>query len=172
MVAFVPRLRPLFITCSMEVGDTWEGGCADEVLLGRAWASPTLAWSTGPRASTNRPTDSVCPIHVILIHCTCPHYHAVPPCHVHVNSAVRSCDSYKTKNGNNGKVKSRPTPVQRTARLEWERDQRASSYLRFFVGVAMHPWVSRTSVFLAGHFIQALFHTFLQKYNMCTLDSG
>ena len=39
MVAFVPRLRPLFITCSMEVGDTWEGGCADEVLLGRAWAS-------------------------------------------------------------------------------------------------------------------------------------
>ena len=31
------------------------------------------------------------------------------------------------------------TPAQRTARLERERDQRTSSYLRFLVGVAMHP---------------------------------
>ena len=64
------------------------------------------------------------------------------------------------------------TPAQRTARLERARDQQTSSYLRFHVGVAMHPWVSRTSVFLAGHFTQALFHTFLHKHNMCTLHSG
>ena len=51
------------------------------------------------------------------------------------------------------------TPAQRTARLERARDQRTASYLRFLVGVAMHPWVSRTSVFLAGDFTQALFHT-------------
>ena len=64
------------------------------------------------------------------------------------------------------------TPMQRTARLERERDQRTSSYLRFIVGVAMHPWVSRTSVFLAGYFTQTPFHTFLHKHNTCTLHSG
>ena len=50
------------------------------------------------------------------------------------------------------------TPAQRTARLE--------PVNLFLVGAAMHPWVSRTSVFLAGHFTQALFHTFLQKHNV------
>ena len=64
------------------------------------------------------------------------------------------------------------TPAQRTARLERGRDQRTSSYFRFLVGVAMHPWVSRTSVFLAGYFTQTPFHTFLHKHNTCTLHSG
>ena len=64
------------------------------------------------------------------------------------------------------------TPAQWTARLERERDQRTSSYLRFLVGVAMHPWVSCTSVFLAGYFTQTPFHTFLHKHNTCTLHSG
>jgi len=50
-------------------------------------------------------------------------------------------------------------PAQQTARLERGRDQRTASYLCSLVGVAMHPWVSRTSVFLAGDFTQALFHT-------------
>ena len=64
------------------------------------------------------------------------------------------------------------THTQRTARLERARDQRTSSYLRFLFGVAMHPWVSHASVFLLGHFTQALFHAFLHKQNMCTLHSG
>ena len=66
------------------------------------------------------------------------------------------------------------TPAQQTARLERARDQRTSSYLHFLVGVTMHPWVSHTSVFLAGHFTQTLFHTFLQVISTtcvhCILD--
>ena len=34
-----------------------------------------------------------------------------------------------------------------------------------------HPWLSRTSLFLAGHFTQTLFHSFLHKH-MCTPHSG
>ena len=45
-------------------------------LLRRAWASPTLACSTGTHALTDRLTiwltDNVHPIHVTLIRCTCP----------------------------------------------------------------------------------------------------
>ena len=64
------------------------------------------------------------------------------------------------------------TPTQRTARLEQERDQRTPSYLHFLVGVAMHIWISCTSVFLPGYFTQALFHCFLHKHNICSLHSG
>ena len=64
------------------------------------------------------------------------------------------------------------TPTQRTVRLEWEIDQRTSSYLRFLVGVAMHPWVSCTSVFLPSYFTQTLFHSFLHKHNTCSPHSG
>ena len=83
--------------------------------------SPTLSWSTGPRASTDRPinralrgrpTDRVRPIHVILIRCACPRCQTAPPCHTHVrdvNSAVRSGDSYKTENADDEKAKSRDT---------------------------------------------------------------
>ena len=89
----------------------------------------------------NRPTDRVRPIHVILIRCTCSRCQAaMPHSHVrHVNSAVRSGDSYKTENADDGKAKSRDT---RATNCEaGTRDQRTSSYLRFLVGVAMHPWV-------------------------------
>ena len=124
---------------------------------------------------TDRPTNRVRPIHVlcvILICCTSPRYPrgAAMPRSYHVNSAVRSHDSYKLRTPTMGKRKAE-TPAQRTARLEREGNQRTSSYLRFLVGLAMHPWVSHTSVFLVGHFTQALFHTFLHKY-MCTLHSG
>ena len=57
----------------------------------------------------DRPTDRVRPIHVILIRCTCPRCQAAPPCHTHVrhvNSPVRSGDSYKT---DDWKAKSRDT---------------------------------------------------------------
>ena len=60
---------------------------------------------------TDRPTDRVRPIHVILIRGARAHA-AKPPCqtHVrHVNSAVRSGDSYKTENADDGKAKSRDT---------------------------------------------------------------
>ena len=81
---------------------------------------------------TNRPTNRVRPIHVILRRCTCPRAHAAMP-RSHVNSAVHSGDSYKTENANNGKAKSRDT---HTTNCKAEmRDQQTSSYLRFFVGV-------------------------------------
>ena len=49
------------------------------------------------------------------------------------------------------------TPMQQTARLEWERDQWTSSYLCF---LSVSPFLAFTYVsFLAGHFTQSLFHT-------------
>ena len=63
------------------------------------------------------------------------------------------------------------TPAHQTARLERARDQRTSLYLSFLVGVTMHPWVSRTSVFLTGHFTQAFF-TLSYISTTCTLHSG
>ena len=59
------------------------------------------------------------------------------------------------------------TPAQRTVRLEWERDQLISSYLRSLVG-GRHLWLSSTSVFLAGHFTPL----FYIKHNMRTPHSG
>ena len=70
-------------------------------IIGASLSEPTLAWSTRPRASTDRPTDQLT-IHVILICCTWPR-------HAHVNSAVRNRDSYKTENIDDGKAKSRDT---------------------------------------------------------------
>ena len=55
--------------------------------------------SDRPCLSHSRDTD-------ILHVPTLPH-HAVPPCYAHVNSAVRSRDSYKTENADDGKAKSR-----------------------------------------------------------------
>ena len=75
---------------------------------------------------TDRPTDRPCPSHsrdTETLHVpTLPSRHATT--HVrHVNSALRSGDSYKTENADDGKAKAE-TPAQRTARLERERDQR------------------------------------------------
>ena len=98
---------------------------------------------------------------------------AKPPCHTHVrhvNSALRSGDSYKTENADDGKAKSRDTRATNCEAGTRERPANPS-YLRFLVGVAMHPWVSRTSVFLAGYFTQTPFHTSLHKHNTYTLHS-
>ena len=60
---------------------------AHSKLLGQAWPNPTLAWSTGPCASTDQPTVSV----PFTWYWYVAHAHAgSPPCHAHVNSAVRS----------------------------------------------------------------------------------
>ena len=88
--------------------------------------------------------------------------------HAYVNSAVRAGDSCKTKNADDGKAKSRDTRA--TNCESGTRDQRTSSYLRFLVGVAMHPWVSRTSVFLAGHFTQSLDKTYAHVMNRACID--
>ena len=121
----------------------------------------------------DRPTDRPCPSHSLDTDTL--HVSMLPRRHATLmwTSAVCSGDSYKTEIADNGKAKSE-TPSQWTARLERERDQRTSSYLRFLVGVAMHPWVSHMSVFLAGYvyFTQTPFHTFLHKHNTCTLHSG
>ena len=55
---------------------------------------------------TDRPTDRVHPIHVIQIRCTCPRCHAAMPHYVNSADSVRSGDSYKTENADNGKGKS------------------------------------------------------------------
>ena len=116
-------------------------------FLGRAWANPTLAWSTGTRASTDRPsvrpTDRVRPIHMIWIRCTCPRWHAERPCHA--CACVRTwwwtvqcvvLIAIRPRTPTMGKRKAE-TPVQWTVKLERERDQRISSYLRSLVGVAI-----------------------------------
>ena len=111
---------------------------------------------------TDRPTVSV----PLMIRCTCLCCHAAMPLmwtDVEIATWLRTPTMGKQK---------AETPAQRTARLERERDQRTSSFLRFLVGVAMHPWVSRMSVFLASYFTQTPFNTFLPKHNTCTLHSG
>ena len=125
-----------------------------------------LSWSTGARASTDRP----CPSHsrdTDTLHVpTLPSRYATlmsVQCVVEIATRLRTPTMH-------GKAKSRDT---RATNCEaGTRDQRTSSYLRFLVGVVMHPWVSRTSVFLAGYFTQTPFHTFLHKHNTCTLHSG
>ena len=106
---------------------------------------------------TDQPTDRPCPSHsrdTDTLHVpTLPSRNATlmsVQCVVEIATRLRTPTMGKRK---------AETPAQRTARLERERDQRTSSYLRFLVGVAMHPWVSRTSVFLAGYFTQTPFHT-------------
>ena len=69
---------------------------------------------------------------MILRRCTRPRRAATP--RSHVNSAVRSGDSYKTENAGDGEAKSWDTSA--TNCEAGTRDQRTSSYLRFLVGVA------------------------------------
>ena len=108
---------------------------------------------------TNRPTNCVHPSHVIHVH----DMSHVPtlPCHatlmcVVANSAVHSGDSYKIKNANNGKTKSRDTRATNCEAGMRERDQQIS-----LPCWCRHP--SCMSVFLAGRFTQTLFYTFLHK---------
>ena len=75
-------------------------------------ASPTLSWSVGTCASTDRPmtdwptTDRPCPSQshdidmLILIHCTCPR------CHVHVRGEQWTV-TREAENADDGKAKSR-----------------------------------------------------------------
>ena len=100
---------------------------------------------------------------------------AKPPCHTHVrhvNSAVRSGDSYKTENADDGKAKSRDT--RRNELRSWN-ERETSEPLHTCASLSVSPCILgflRTSVFLAGYFTQTPFHTFLHKHNMCTLHSG
>ena len=92
------------------------------------------------------------------------------PCHARANS-VRSGDCYKPVNADDGKAKSRDTRATNCG--AGTRERPANLFiLTLLVGVAMHPRVSLTSVFLAGHFTHTLFHTFLYRHNSCTLHSG
>ena len=90
---------------------------SSDYIIGRAWVSPTLLWSTGARASTDWPGDQLTDRPTVSVPFTWYWYvaraHAAkPPCHTHVrhvNSSVRSGDSYKTENADDGKAKSRDT---------------------------------------------------------------
>ena len=116
----------------------------------------------------HRPTDRPCLYHshdIDTLHVPTLQRHATP---CHVNSAVRySGDSYKTKNADDGKAKSRDT---RTTNCETgTRERPANLFILALPCRCRHPWLSRTSVFLAGHFTQTLFHTFLHKHtDTCT----
>ena len=112
---------------------------------------------------TNWPTDCVCPIHVILIHCTCPRCHTMPhwcawwwtvQCIVVIaqDQECRWWESEKQKHmHNNCKAGMRERPA----------------ILALFCWCC-HPWIWRTSVFLASHFTQTFFHNFLLKHYTCT----
>ena len=135
------------------------------------WGEPERApYYRGLQDHVHRPTNRPCPSHsrdTDTLHVpTLPHCHATlmwtVQCVVVIATRLRMLTMGKWKV---------ETPAQQTVRLEWERDQWTSSYLCFLVSVAMHPWVSCTSVFLTGYFTQTLFHTFLHKHNTCTLHS-
>ena len=70
-----------------------------------------------------------------------------------------------------GRQKAEETPLQQTARLEWERDQRTSSYLCLLkiVGVAIFHV---RQFFLPVTSNKAFFTLFYIKHNTCTLHSG
>ena len=118
---------------------------------------------------TDRPTDRPCPSHsrdTDTLHVpTLPSRYGTL---MSVQCVVEIATRLRTPTMGKRKADTRATNCEAGT-----RDQRTSSYLRFLVGVVMHPWVSRTSVFLAGYFTQTPFHTFLHKHNTrahCILD--
>ena len=116
------------------------------ILLGRARASPTLAWSTGPRASTDRLTDRPCPSHshdTDTLHVpTLPRGAAMP--RSYQNSAVHSRDIYKTENADDVKAKSRDTHTMNCEAGTRERPANLSPCIlgfhvrQFFSSVTSH----------------------------------
>ena len=95
--------------------------------------SATLNPASTPLDCINRPTDRPIVSVPFMWYWDVARAHATMP-RSHGNSAVHSGDSYKTKNANDGKAKSRDTHA---TNCEAEtRDQQTSSYLCFFVGVA------------------------------------
>ena len=119
-------------------------------FLGQAWANPTLAWSTGTHASTDRPCPShshdTDTLHVSMLACCKAMPHLRSCARVVVNSAVRSDDSYKTANMDNGKVKSWDT---RATNCETgTRERTANLFILVLPCRCRHPWLSHTSVFL------------------------
>ena len=114
----------------------------------------------------NRPTNCVHPSHVILICCTCPHCHVMPrlcawwwtvQCIVVIVTRSRMATMGRRK---------AETPVQRTARLEWERE---SSKSHFLVGVAILHMRQFFSP-VASH--KLFFTLFYIKHSTCTPHSG
>ena len=100
-----------------------------------------------PCPSQSRDTD--------MLHVPTLPRHATLMCVV-VNSAVHSGDSYKIKNGNNGKTKSRDTRATNCEAGMRERVQQISLSCW-----CRHP--SHAPVFFAGRFTQTFFYTFLHK---------
>jgi len=138
----------------------------DFSYLGRAWASPTLSWSTRIDRPTDRPTVSV-PFtwywYVARAHA------ATPPCHTHVNSAVRSGDSFKTENADDGKAKSRD--ARATARLERETSEpllpcrcRHTCILGFHVRQFFSPVTSHKPFFTVSYISTTRTHRILDTY--------
>ena len=100
------------------------------------YGNTCINWPTDQ--PTDRPTDRLCPSHSCdndMLHVPTLPRHATFMCVV-VNSAVRSGNSYKTENTDNGKVKSRDTHAMNCEAGTRERPA-TSSYLHFLVGVAI-----------------------------------
>ena len=89
----------------------------------------------------------------------CPRCHAMPRSCLWwwtVQCVVLVVIALRLRTPTMGKRKAE-TPVQQTARLEWETDQRTASYL---ASLLVLPFLALTYVsFLTGHFTQTLFHT-------------
>ena len=153
-----------------------DSACEGNVLVGASLSEPHTSMVYGTTCidrPTDSPTDWLCPSHShdtdTLYVPTLPRGAAMPHSY-HVNSAVCSRDSYKTENADNGKAKSRDTHA--TNCEAGTRERPANFFILALPCRSMHPWVSRTSVFLPSYFTQALFHSFLHKHNMCTLHTG
>ena len=120
--------------------------------------------------STDRPTDRPCPSHsrdTDTLHVpTLPSRNATLMHVRDVNSAVRSRDSYKTENADDGKAKSRDT---RATNCEAGTRERPASLpcrcrhasLGFYVRQFFSPVTSHKPLF-----------TLLHKHNTCTLHSS
>ena len=122
-------------------------------FLGWAWTSPTLAWSTGTRASTNQLTDRPCPFHsrdTDTLHVPTLARH-IRPCHAsaHVRAWWWTVQcavviSIRPRMLTMGKRKAE-TFAQQTVRLEQERP--VNLFILVLSCQCRHPWLSRTSVF-------------------------
>ena len=119
------------------------GASLSEPHTSVVYGNTCIDWPTVPCPSHSHETDT---LHVPMLAC-CKAMPRLRSCaRVVVNSAVRSDDSYKTKNADNGKAKSWDTRV-----MNCETGTRERSVNLFMLALPCqchHPWLSRMSVFL------------------------
>ena len=141
------------------------------MFIGARSRSPHTSVFSGTTC-IDRPSDRPCPSHS---RDTDKLHMLTPPCgtacHAHVNSTVRSRDSYKTENANDGKAKSRNTRARNCE--GGMRERPVNLFILALPCQCHHVSLSFTYVSFSRRSLHTNpFHTFLHKYNMCTLHSG